>query len=53
MSRATYRDIDRGLRFIEDRIEPGGRNDVVVFYAGHGTLRIEKDSTALSISGSL
>ena len=43
--RATYRDIDRGLRFIEDRIAPDGHSDVVVFYAGHGTLRIEKDSS--------
>ena len=43
--RATHRDIDRGLRFIEDRIESGRPSDVVIFYAGHGTFKIEADKS--------
>ena len=39
--RATRSDIDRGLRRIETRLASGRRSDVVVFYAGHGTIKME------------
>ena len=40
---ATYRDIERGLRRIESQLAPNERSDVVVFYAGHGTFKIENN----------
>ena len=43
---ATYRDIERGLRRIESRLVPNERSDVVVFYAGHGTFKIENNRTS-------
>lgn len=44
--RATYRDIDRGLRNIERQLESDGQSDVVVFYAGHGTFNLKDNSTS-------
>ena len=39
--RATYRDIELGLTKIADRLVPNRQSDVIVFYAGHGTFKME------------
>ncbi len=39
--RATRSDIERGLVKIADRLAPNRGSDVIVFYAGHGTFKME------------
>ena len=39
--RATRSDIELGLVKIADRLAPNRRSDVIVFYAGHGTFKME------------
>lgn len=42
--RATYRDIERGLEKIANQLTPNRQSDVIVFYAGHGTFKMESGS---------
>lgn len=42
--RATYRDIERGLEKIANKLTPNRGSDVIVFYAGHGTFKMEGGS---------
>ena len=42
--RATRSDIERGLGKIADRLAPNRGSDVIVFYAGHGTFKMEGES---------